>query len=521
MSRERTAVKKIREILRYKYNHQLSNERIASALNISKGTVYNVVHRFEKSSLKWPLSDEYSDTQLEKELYSVSEDPSDPHLPDSVYIEQELKRPHMTVQRLYEEYRARNPQGVGRSRFYEYISRFRAATPEMKVIHKGGDLLYVDYSGDGLEFVDRSTGECIAVELFVCSWGASSYSYAECTMTQRMEDYAASHDRAFQYFGAVPHGLVPDNLKSAVDKSHRYDPVMNLLYAHLAQHYHTAIIPARVGKPKDKAVVESNVLHIQRFILARLRDRTFFSLSEVNQAVREDLEVYNSRPMKDYGNKSRKERFEELDKPYALALPAERFQITSIKQNVRVAPNYHIRYEDHYYSIPHAYVRCYVDVYRIGDILEIYHDNKHVCRHRVERKKYGYTTLGEHMPREHQFVKGWSKEYFMSQAGAIGSATAEVVKITMARQQHVQQGFNAALGILRFAKQYSEQRLEKACERALFFRTVSYRHIKAILDQNLDGRPLQGTAQQTALPIAHENIRGAHYYQTEMGLTYA
>ena len=167
MSRERTAVKKIREILRYKYNHQLSNERIASALNISKGTVYNVVHRFEKSSLKWPLSDEYSDTQLEKELYSVSEDPSDPHLPDSVYIEQELKRPHMTVQRLYEEYRARNPQGVGRSRFYEYISRFRAATPEMKVIHKGGDLLYVDYSGDGLEFVDRSTGECIAVELFV------------------------------------------------------------------------------------------------------------------------------------------------------------------------------------------------------------------------------------------------------------------------------------------------------------------------------------------------------------------
>jgi len=336
-----------------------------------------------------------------------------------------------------------------------------------------------------------------------------------------MEEYTASHDRAFQYFKAVPHGLVPDNLKSAVHKANRYDPLLNPLYKRLAEHYHTAIIPARVCKPKDKAVVESNVLHIQRFILARLRNRTFFSLSEVNQALREELELYNSRPMKDYGNKSRKERFEELDKPYALELPAYRFTITKIKQGVRVAPNYHSRYEDHYYSIPHQYARCYIDIYQIGAILEIYHDNQHLCRHRLSLQKYRHSTVPGHMPQEHQYVKGWSKEYFIAQAAKIGAATAEVVKITMARQQHVQQGFNAALGILRFAQMYSAERLEKASERALHFSTVSYRHLKAIFDQNLDKEPIVHAPSPSVEIVDHENIRGAQYFQTELELTNA
>ena len=521
MCRERTAVKKIREILRYKYDHQLSNECVALALNIAKGTVYNVLHRFEKSGLQWPLSEGYPDSELEKNLYGLRNEVSDTHLPDIKYLEKELLRPHVTLQRLYEEYQQQSPNGLGRTQFYEYFSRYRTSKPEMKVIHKGGDLLYVDYSGDGLEYVDRSTGECIPVQLFVCSWGASSYCYAEVTLTQKVEEYVISHDHAFQYFKAVPHGLVPDNLKSAVSKANRYDPIVNPLYTRLAEHYQTVIIPARVRKPKDKAVVESNVLHIQRFILARLRNKVFHSLSEVNQAVQEDLELYNNRPMKDHGNKSRKERFDELDRPYAFELPPERFTITKIKQDVRVAPNYHVRYEDHYYSVPHEHARRYVDIYQVGDILEIYYDNKHICRHRFCTRKYGYTTIKEHMPLEHQFVKGWSKEYFLAQADKIGPATVEVVKITMTRQQHVQQGFNAALGILRFAQMYSSERLEKACERALYFNTISFRHLKAIFDQNLDAQPLQSTAPDITEPVDHENIRGAQYYQLSLEFTHA
>lgn len=524
MSRERTAVKKIREILRYKHAHKLSNERIALSLNVSKGTVHNVLKRFEECKLEWPLKEELCDTQLEELLYGSCEPRSLSldHI-DLSYIEDELQKPHVTLQRLFEEYHEAHPDGIGRSRYYDYVGKNLRKKTVMKIFHKGGDILYVDYSGDGLEYVNRATGECIPAELFVCSWGASSHCFAECTATQTVEDFVASHDRAFQYFGAVPHALVPDNCKSAVSKADRYDPIINPLYARLAQHYNTTVIPARVRKPRDKAVVESNVLHIQRFILARLRNRTFFSLNEINAAVRVELELFNNRQMKDYGNKSRRDRFEELDRPNALPLPSERFTINRIKQNVSVAPNYHIRFEDHYYSVPHQYVRCKVDIYKCGSTIEIYYDNKHLCRHLYSSSRYQYSTVKEHMPQEHQYVKGWSKPYFLEQGKKIGPATMEVIKRTLERHPHVQQGFNACMGILRFAQVYSKERLEKACERALYFNIAFGSHIKAILDQKLEQAPVaaDNSSAETNNNSDHENVRGEKYYQIEMELTNA
>jgi transposase len=494
----------------------LSNERIAGALQVSKGTVHNVLERFSASSLSWPLPEQLSDTALEEALYGTAQPFGKNRTaarPDVDYLQQELSRPHVTLQLLYEEYRKEHPEGLGRTAFYEHYERNRARKPDMRVVHKGGDTLFVDYSGDGLEYVERDTGLLVPVSLFVCAWGCSSHCYAEATRTQATGDFVPSQVRAFEYFGVAPHALVPDNLKSAVHKACRYDPSLNPLYRHMAEHYGIAILPARVATPKDKAVVESSVLQVQRYILARLRNCTFFSLEEINEAIARLLEELNDRPMKDYGGMSRRQRFEQNDRPYALPLPAQRFAITHFQPGLRVAPNYHIRYRDHYYSVPHRLVGKHVDVYQSGQILEIYHDNQHVCRHQVNHRKYDYSTEQEHMPAEHAFVHGWSKQYFIGEGLKIGAATAEALKQTMERQQHVQQGFNAAQGILRLGRAHTPQRLEKACERALHYATPTYRSIKSILEQHLEEQPLPGQQNQTPVPVVlHENIRGATYF---------
>ena len=274
-----------------------------------------------------------TNTELEEALFppSLFKSSEALKLPSIEYLEKELARSHMTLQRLYEEYQEQNPDGLSRSAFYRYIARNRSKRVFMTMTHKGGDQVFSDYSGDGLEYTDRSTGEVVGVELFTCAWGASSYAYAEGTPSQRTPDFVNSHVRAFAYFGVAPHSVIPDNLKSGVKKSDRYDPEINPLFAKMAEHYGLAVLPARVRKPRDKAIVENAVLQVQRFILARLRNRQFFSLDEVNAAIAEELESLNNRPMKDYGGQSRRQRFEALDMPYAKPLPAERFKISRIK----------------------------------------------------------------------------------------------------------------------------------------------------------------------------------------------
>jgi hypothetical protein len=243
-----------------------------------------------------------------------------------------------------------------------------------------------------------------------------------------------------------------------------------------------------------------------------LRNRQFFSLDEVNVAIREELEAFNNRPMKEYGGQSRRQRFEELDKPYAQQLPAEPFKISSVKLNVLVGHNYHIRFEDHFYSVPHYLATQRVDVYQIGPIIEIYHDNVHVCRHQAGPPNFGYATVTEHMPPSHAFVKGWSKEWFIAKASEIGPATAEAASQIMNRRDHVQQGFNAVVGVLRLAKVYSPQRLERACQRATYYKSTTLKAIKTILEQHLDNQTFLPLPTQNQPPVVHENIRGPQYY---------
>ncbi len=508
-------MRKIRLILEYRLSKNISAEQTALALSISKGSVINYVERFEQSKLPWPLPETLSDSALAEALFpsqsALSEQPAE-SLPDIDYILKELSRPHMTLQRLWEEYAEIYPNGLKRSAFYNFVTRNTPPKISMKMIHKGGDKVFSDYSGDGLEYIDRKTGEVVPVDLFVCAWGASSYTYAEGSETQKTPDFSMSHVHGLNYFGVAPFAFVLDNTKSGVKKADRYDPVANPMYGKMTEHYHIAFLPARVGKPKDKAVVESAVLQAQRFILARLRNRQFFSLNEINAAIREELEVLNSRPMKEYSGQTRRQRFEELDKPYAQPLPQEPFKISRIKKDVRVAPNYHVRFEDHYYSVPHHLVGHRVDIFQLGAVVEIYHDNIHVCRHQVGAPNYGYTTINEHMPPNHAFVKGWSKKWFIAKAAEIGPAAIDAVTKIMITREHIQQGFNAALGVLRLSKGYSPERLECACQRALYFKSVSFRTIKSILEQQLDKQAFLPLKTTPEAPLLHENIRGAQYY---------
>jgi len=508
-------MRQIREILRCHFEHGMSREAIARSVGVAKGSVTNVLTRFLASGLTWPLAPSLTVTALEAQLYPPSTaDPPIPR-PDIPAITRELSRPHVTLELLWREYHAQYPDGMSRASFYRYYQAHRPMEPTMAMPHKAGDKLFVDYSGDGLAYVSRQTGEVIRVELFVCCLGASGYCYADTTPSQRAADFVASHVRAFTYFGGVPCATVPDNLKSGVKRIDRYEPTIGPLYAKLAEHYGFVVLPARVRKPQDKALVENAVLNVQRYILGRLRDHTFFSPAEINAAVRELLDQFNDEPMKSYGGQSRRQRFVQLDQPVLQPLPSDAFRITAIQRDLRVARNYHILYDKHHYSVPYALVGQQVDVHQSGGILEIYHHGEHVARHKKQPSNYGYSTVDEHMPPHHRFVKGWSPEYFLGKGSLIGPQTTEVFRQIFTRYKHPEQAFKSCMGVLNLARQYTPERLEAAATRALHFQTPTYQTLKAILLQGLDQQPLAGlpTPEPGSLPFTHANVRGADYYQ--------
>lgn len=508
----RLKVRVIREILRYAFDHNLSREAIAGALQTSKGSVTNVLNRFAASGLNWPLAAEISDCALETLLYPPREKNEQAPKPDIDYIRKELGRKHVTLQLLWREYHDQYPHGMSRASFYRYWQAHRQLDPTMAIVHKAGDKLFVDYSGDGPFYIDRRTGEKINAELFVCCQGGSGFSYAEATASQSAPDFVASHVRALAYFGGAPVALVPDNLKSGVKRSDRYEPTLGPLYAKLAEHYGCAVLPARVRKPRDKAMVENAVLSIQRYILGRLRNRVFFSLAALNEAVRVLLNQFNDEPMQSYGGISRRERFYRIDQPALRPLPDTPFKLTSLQLDLRVSQNYHILYEKHHYSVPHALIGQRVDVHQAGGILEIYYQDQHVARHKKAPPDYGYTTAAEHLHPHHEFVKGWSPEFFLGKGSLIGAATRELMQQIIKRYKHPEQAYKTCLGVLNLAKVYPPQRLEAACARALHFQTPTYQSLKAILLQGLDRQPLAHCIPADASSFCHENVRGARYY---------
>lgn len=509
-------MRQIRTILNHRLTHKLSLEQTALAVRRSKGSVFNICNRFSASGLSWPLDPEQTDEQLEEVLFPPSIAPKatsgdTPPLPDIGYIEQELARKHVTIALLYDEYRREHPDGISQASFYRYIRSQKEPTLSLHQVYKGGDILYSDYSGDGLEYIDIETGECVPVELFVAALAASSRIYAVGNLSQHTHHFTMAHVHAFEYYGGVTACIVPDNLKSAVTKANRYDPTFNHLFAEFAEHYGTVILPARVRAPRDKGSVESAVLIAQRRIIAALRDRKFFSLAELNSAIAEQMEIINSRPMKDHGSRSRNERFADCDKPYLKSLPQKRFTISEIKHDVNVGLNYHLQFRKHFYSVPYSLAKKKVDVHLNGLTVEIYHNGVHCSRHQLSLKPYGYTTKNDHMPPNHAFVHGMRPEWFIKKAQEIGSSTTAVAEIMMKKCSHPQQGFRAVQGLLSLARAYELGRVENACEKALHFKSTKLADIKSILKNGLDAQRVL-TFPATP-PVDHENIRGGDYYQ--------
>ncbi|MEM6733758.1 MAG: IS21 family transposase, partial [Myxococcota bacterium] len=375
---------------------------------------------------------------------------------------------------------------------------------------RGGEKLFLDYSGKKPRIFDSKTGEAIEVELFVAVLGASSYTYAEATRTQTSVDWIRSNVNALEYFGGVTKLLVPDQLKSGVARSDRYEPQSQRAFEELARHYGTAILPARPGKPKDKAKVEVAVQVAQRWVLACIRDEIFFSLGELNERIWELLEKLNARPMKDYGGKSRRELFEQLDAPHLSPLPTRRFEHATWKK-AKVNVDYHIEVAKHYYSVPFRFAREVVEARITASGVEVFHRGQRIASHRRNDRPGAHSTQPEHMPKSHRKHLEWTPSRMLNWAEKIGPETSALVDAILKSRPHPEMGYRSVLGLMRLAKRYDPERLEGACSRAMRVGARSYRHVASILKNGLDRVPLD--EPQRSLPLAHDNVRGSDYYQ--------
>jgi len=511
MSQERLTMRKTREVLRLKWECGLTNRAIARSCSISHSTVGEYLRRAQEAGLSWPLPADLDEDRLFELLFPKSPAASTRVIPcpDWSLIHTELRKKNVTLRLLWVEYREAHPDGYGYSQFCALYRRWaKRLKPSMRLSHKGGEKVFVDYAGQTIPVTDPHTGEVRQAQIFVGVLGASSYTYAEAHWSQDLPNWIGAHVRMFTFFGGVPEIVVPDNLKAGVKQPNRYEPDLNPTYHDLAQHYGVAVIPARVRKPKDKAKAEVGVQVVERWILARLRNRTFFSLADLNQAISDLLDELDARPMKHLG-RSRRELFEQLDQPVLKPLPERPYEF-AVWKKARVNIDYHVEFEKHYYSVPYTLIHEEVYVRATATTIEVFFKHRRVASHPRTNARGRHTTLPEHMPPAHQKYQEWSPERFIRWAQTIGPHTALLVQAILDSRKHPQQAYRSCLGILRLAKRYGDKRLEAACRRAFPAGIRSYKGVKNILDAKLDQVDPEEPA--TVVPTDHENIRGKNYY---------
>ncbi len=502
-------MRKLREVLRLRLHADLSMRQIRDSLKLSLGAIQKVTRKAEEMGLDWKAIEQLDDQQLAGQFYPESDTrPSDQfQLPNWVEVYQELKRKGVTKLLLWEEYTQHYPNRC--YSYSQYCTLYqdwqKKQRRSMRQTHKAGEKLFVDYAGQTVPIVSNSTGEIKTAQIFVAVLGASNYTFCEATWSQKLPDWINSHVRAFNFIGGVPTMVVPDNLKSAVTKACRYDPEINPSYQQLAAHYGTALVPARPLKPKDKAKAEVGVQIIERWILARLRHHTFFSLEELNHCIKALLEEVNNKPFKQLKG-SRQQWFESIDKPALLPLPKQTYQYTEIK-TVKVNIDYHIRYDDHFYSVPHHLVGEKLALHAKEYVIEFYFHNKRITSH---ARKYhsGMTTVAEHMPVKHEKHHQWTPGRLMDWAKDIGDEVLLWVKTVLNQRQHPEQAYRVCLGLLNLSRSYPAERLNKACLIANKNNLYKLKHIKDILRSNQDQLLTENKESLPALPQAHKNIRG-------------
>jgi len=502
----------IREVLRLHHSVGMSQRAVARSLDLAQGTVSKYLNRARRAGLTWPLPPELDDdVRLETRLYPPPSDlPSEarPH-PDWAVVHRELRRPGVTLMLLWEEYCDTVTDGFSYSwfceRYKEWAGRLKLS---LRQVHVAGEKLFVDYSGHTMEVIDGLTGEVITAQIFVAVLGASNHTYAEATLTQSLPDWISSHVRAFSFFGGVARQTVSDNLKAGVTRACFHEPMVNRTYSDLARHYGTAILPARPYRPKDKAKVEVGVQVVGRWILARLRNRRFYSLAALNEAIHGLLDDLNDRVLRGWG-RSRRQLFDELDRPALVPLPDEHYEYAEWKR-CRVNLDYHVEIAKHYYSVPYGLVRQEVEARITARTVEIFLRGKRVASHLRSTLPHRPTTIAEHMPSSHRRYRDWTHERIRREAARIGPDADTLIEVILRSRPHPEQGFRSAIGILGLVKRYGQERVDAACARALVLNARSYKSVAAILKSGTD--KTAATAQEAAPILFHPNIRGRGYY---------
>lgn len=511
MANRRLSMRKIAEVLRLHFECDRTLREIGHSLGCSPTTVSETLRRAKLAGIGWPLPQELSEAALEARLYPPAP-PSRQARPDADWsaVHAALRHKGVTLDLVWQEYKAVHPEGYRYSAFCEHYRRWAAKLPvTLRQRHIPGEKLFVDYAGPTVPVIDPATGEMRQAAIFVAVLGASNYTYCEATWSQGLADWIGAHVRAFEFFHGVARALVPDNLKSGVSHACFYEPELNPTYQELARHYNTVILPARPGKARDKAKVELGVLLVERWVLARLRHQRFFSLAELNRAIREALAALNARAFKKLPG-SRQSAFEHWERPALLALPAIRYEFAEWKV-ARVGIDYHVEADGHYYSVPFRFAREKVEVRLTATTVELFHRGRRIASHARSALKGRHTTVDAHMTPGHQQVMGWNAKRFLDWAERIGPHAKALVAAILKARRHPQQGYRSCLGILRLGKDFGETRLEAACARAIAIGALSYRSVHSILKHGLDRRSAAQPAQ-ASLPLEHANVRGPDYY---------
>ena len=502
-------MRNLREILRLRLQSGLSFRQIKNSQRVSLGAIHQIISQAKARNIDWSAIASMDDQQLARLFYPESDTrvSSQFQSPDWRLVHQELKRKSVTKHLLWEEYTQSYPN---RSYSYPqycflYQAWLKKQRRSMRQVHLAGDKLFVDYAGQTVPIVDGDSGEIRTAQIFVAVLGASNYTFCEATWSQSLPDWLGSHARAFSFIGGVPRLVVPDNLKSGVTKACRYDPDVNPSYQQLAAHYGTAIMPARPYKPKDKSKAEVGVQIIERWILARLRHQSFFSLAELNHCISALLVEVNNKPFKQFKG-CRQQWFESIDQPALMPLPKQPYQYTDIK-TVKVNVDYHIQYDQHLYSVPHHLVGEKLELHAKDQLIELYFHGKRVTSH-LRKYRPGTTTITEHMPVRHEKHHQWSAGRLMNWAKDLGDDVLLWVKTQLKQKQHEQQAYRVCLGLLNLSKDYPSARINNACAIANQNQLYRLKQIKSILQSNQDQLVDESSEQLTLLPQSHENIRG-------------
>jgi transposase len=515
MANKLTDMSKVRKVIQL-YHQKRGKLFISKYLSISRNTVKKYIILYQLLNLSIDDINQRSDAELE-ELFSNNKTQSFSAKLKSVYtffpfMERELKKTGVTKQTMWEEYYKKHPDGLKSSQFCEHYRRWsKRVNPVMHMNHKAGDKMFIDYAGKTLELVDKDTGEVTEVQFYVAILGASQYTYAEASESQKKEDFIVSTENALHYYGGVPAAIVPDNLRSAVAKSNRYEPTINETFLDFAEHYETTILPARAYKPRDKSLAEGAVKILYQRIYPALRKQVFYNLKDMNKDIWKELEAHNNRKLTGRPQ-SRLEMFNELERDKLSPLPVDRYEIKQIAF-ATVMQNGHVLLskDKHYYSVPYQHIRKKVKIMYTSEKVEVYHKYIRIALHKRNMQPYSYTTVKEHLAATHQFITEWTPQRFINWAASIDEDVKVYITNLLEKKQHPEQAYKSCMGVLSYAKKVGNERLIKACKRALSFNTYNYKIIQSILENGLD-KLIEDDKPEKNLP-EHKNIRGKNYYK--------